>query len=100
MSWHHVGDLDTLLDALAAVAPGGRLFVADLDADGGAYHGGQGEVSVPHGFDRAGLCARMASHDYADITVRDLWQGTRWVDDREVPASVFFLQAQFPGQEH
>ncbi|MCL2482061.1 MAG: class I SAM-dependent methyltransferase [Propionibacteriaceae bacterium] len=98
MSWHHVRDLGTLLDALAHVAPGGRLFVADLDADGGAYHSGQPDFHGHHGFVRADLIDLVARHGYTDISVTDLWQGHRWISDDPVPASVFLLQATVPSR--
>ncbi|MCL2470480.1 MAG: class I SAM-dependent methyltransferase [Propionibacteriaceae bacterium] len=98
MSWHHVLDLGTLLDALAHVAPGGHLFVADLDADDGAFHSGQPEFNGHHGFVRADLVDMVTRHGYTDVTVTDLWQGHRWISDNPVPASVFLLQATVPSR--
>lgn len=96
MSWHHVHDLDALLQVLPIIAPGGRLFVADLDHDGGAYHADKPEFAWIAGFNRDELRLRMMGHGYQDITVEDLWQGTRWVNHQQVPVSLFFLTATVP----
>jgi trans-aconitate methyltransferase len=99
MSWHHVVDLDTLLGALLLVAPGGRLFVADLDADGGAYHADLPDFDGHDGFGRAELATKLEGYGYADVTVDDLWQGYRWTTRGRIQASVFLLSATVPNHK-
>jgi len=96
LAWHHVSDLDALLDALCVVAPGGRLFVADLDADGGAYHAMVPGFHGHDGFDRDDLVAMVGRHGCTDVSIGDLWRGERWRADVLVPMSIFFLSARLP----
>ncbi len=96
LSWHHVHDLDALLDAITLVAPGGRLLVADMDEDGGAYHADEPGFDGVDGFDRTELAALVERHGYADVSVADLWQGTKWRSGTPVPMSLFFLSAVIP----
>ncbi len=96
LSWHHVTNLGALLEALPLVAPGGRLLVADMDEDGGAYHADHPEFAGIVGFDRTRLAATLTSHGYADVAVASLWQGRKWILGRQVPLSLFLLQAGIP----
>jgi len=96
LAWHHIRDLDPLLAALPHVAPGSRLLVADMDADGGAYHADNPEFADITGFDRAALERTLARHHYHDITAGDLWQSQKWVAGRLTPLSLFLLQAVVP----
>jgi len=98
LAWHHVAHLDVLLDAVAAVAPGGRLVVADMDADGGAYHADNPAFAWITGYHRAELVQTVTRHGYADVTVADLWQGAKWINQRLTPLSLFLLQAVIPAR--
>jgi SAM-dependent methyltransferase len=56
MSAHHVRDLPRLLVVVAGLLrPGGRLFVADLEPDGGAFHAHMADFDGHDGFDAATL---------------------------------------------
>jgi len=96
MSWHHLPDLAPLLEALPLVAPGGRLLVADMDADGGAYHRDNPEFAWITGFDRAELAHTVVGHGYRDVVITDLWQGQKWINGQLTPISLFWLQALIP----
>lgn len=96
LAWHHVRDLDTLLDTLPVVAPGGLLLVADMDADGGAYHVEIPDFDGVNGFDRAELCGRLVKHGYTDVTIQDLFHGQKWLAGRLTDLSLFMLQARIP----
>lgn len=53
---HHLEDTSRALRALAdLLRPGGRLALADLDAEDGSFHGAGAEGIHHHGFDRARL---------------------------------------------
>jgi len=97
LSWHHIADLDGLLEAYPLVAPGGRLLVADLDYDGGAYHAGQPEFAHIVGYHRAELVELVGRHGYGGVAVADLWRGTKWIAGRRTPVSLFLLTAAIPG---
>ncbi|GAB2456469.1 class I SAM-dependent methyltransferase [Xylanimonas ulmi] len=97
MSWHHIRDLDAVADAVARVAPGGRLFVADLDADGGAFHRDHPSFDGHDGFERGALADLLAGHGYADLAVEDAWRGERYTSVGLTPMSLFLLTARIPG---
>ncbi len=64
MTLHHVRDLDPVLRQLrAALAPGGTLCVADLDAEDGSFHGHG--APVHRGFERGDLAARLRAAGFA-----------------------------------
>jgi len=96
LSLHHVEDIGRVLDGLARVAPGGRLFVFDMDFDGGAYHAAEPEYAHIVGFDRAELVSTVCAHGYQDVTIGDLWKGTKWVAGNLTPMSLFLLTATMP----
>ena len=96
LSLHHVSDVGRVLDGLARVAPGGRLFVFDMDFDGGAYHAAEPEFAHIVGFDRAGLVRTVTAHGYQDVTIGDLWESTKWIGGRLTPMSLFLLTATVP----
>ncbi|MCL2735944.1 MAG: class I SAM-dependent methyltransferase [Propionibacteriaceae bacterium] len=96
LSWHHVRDLDHLLDTLPIIAPGGRLMVVDMDADGGAYHADLPGFDGVHGFDRDELRERLTSHGYTDVTIADVWASQKWVAGTLTDLSLFMLQARIP----
>lgn len=59
MTLHHISDTDAALKRFAAIlVPGGRLCVADLDAEDGSFHGP--DEDVHHGFHRDTLGAKTA----------------------------------------
>lgn len=73
MALHHVRDLDRLLHAVAGLlVDGGRLAIADLDADPeGAFHADRPDFDGHHGFDRQRLTERLARARFADIAFVD-----------------------------
>jgi len=96
LSWHHVVRLDALLGALPHVAPGGRLFVADMDPDGGAYHSELPDFDGVDGFDRAELVGRLRDHSYQQVRIDDFWTGSKWIAGKLTPMSLFLLRARLP----
>ena len=96
LSWHHVLDLDALLEELPAVSPGGQLVVAEMDCDDGAYHAELPDFEGVNGFDRNELKTRLHRHGYLAVSIADLWQGQRWVAGKLTSVSLFLLQAIIP----
>ena len=72
MTLHHVADVaDLLRKFFALLAPGGRIALADLDAEDGSFHG-PNAAGVHHlGFDRAALARQCAAAGFADVRFSD-----------------------------
>ena len=72
MTLHHVADVAGLLRKFfALLAPGGRIALADLDAEDGSFHG-PNAAGVHHlGFDRAALARQCAAAGFADVRFSD-----------------------------
>jgi hypothetical protein len=69
MAFHHVRDVDALLQSVAGLlVDGGRLAVADLDEDpDGAFHADKAGFDGHHGFDRQRLAEQLAGAGFADV---------------------------------
>jgi SAM-dependent methyltransferase len=69
MALHHVHDLDGLLRSVAdLLVDGGRLCIADLDADpDGAFHADKVDFDGHHGFDRDLLREQLGRAGFADV---------------------------------
>ena len=72
MTLHHVADVaDLLRKFFVLLAPGGRIALADLDAEDGSFHGANA-AGVHHlGFDRAELAAKLEAAGFAEIRFAD-----------------------------
>lgn len=76
MTLHHVPDVPRVIAAFHAMLnAGGRLCIADLDAEDGSFHGEGADVH--HGFDRGALRATLAGAGFADVAVDDCWEVER-----------------------
>ena len=72
MTLHHVADVDGLLRKFfALLAPGGRIALADLDAEDGSFHGPDAPGVHHLGFDRAALARQLADAGFADVRFSD-----------------------------
>lgn len=91
MALHHVPDLDALLRSVAGLlVDGGRLAIADLDADPeGAFHASIADFDGHHGFDREHLARQLARAGFTDVRFVDAT--TIRKDDRDF--SVFLCTA-------
>ena len=70
MAMHHVEDTRALLRSLHAhLAPGGRVALADLDAEDGSFHPPGTEGVFHHGFDRAELTAMLREAGFEAIDI-------------------------------
>jgi len=72
MAMHHVEDTDLLVQRLAEhLEVGGRVALADLDAEDGSFHR-EGTEGVFHaGFDRDALRSTLEKHGFSDIEFVD-----------------------------
>ena len=72
MTLHHVADVAGLLRKFfALLAPGGRIALADLDAEDGSFHGANAPGVHHLGFDRAALGRQLADAGFADVRFAD-----------------------------
>lgn len=70
LTLHHVEDVDRVLGRFAdLLAPGGRVAVADLDAEDGSFHGDG--FTGHHGFERDDLVRRLVAAGLDEVTVSD-----------------------------
>ena len=68
MAMHHVEDTRALLAALHAhLVPGGRVALADLDAEDGSFHPPGTEGVFHHGFDRDRLARQLTDAGFVDV---------------------------------
>jgi len=67
MTLHHVADVEALCRKFfALLAPGGRLALADLDAEDGTFHATR--EGIHHfGFDRDAFAAQLAAAGFVDV---------------------------------
>ena len=66
MTLHHIPDTAGILARWRdALQPGGRIAIADLDAEDGSFHGA--EADVHRGFDRAALAALARDAGFRDV---------------------------------
>ena len=72
MTLHHVADVaDLLRKFFVLLAPGGRIALADLDAEDGSFHGPDAPGVHHLGFDRAELAAKLEAAGFAEIRFAD-----------------------------
>ncbi|TAL95138.1 MAG: class I SAM-dependent methyltransferase [Rhodanobacter sp.] len=91
MTMHHVDDVPALLKTLADhVKPGGRIALADLDAeDGGFHHEAKGVVH--HGFARDTFGNWLRDAGFADVRFSTAFTVSREADDGTVQDYPIFL---------
>jgi Methylase involved in ubiquinone/menaquinone biosynthesis len=70
MTLHHIREVDTLLRQWHDIlAPGGTLAVADLDSEGGRFHGDDNTGVFHFGFDRAALSLSAAQAGFVELNI-------------------------------
>lgn len=85
---HHVRDLPAALSGFAALlAPGGRLAIADLDAEDGSFH--DHDFDGHHGFDRDQLTRDLEAAGFTAVVITDCTE----LERDGVPYSVFLATA-------
>lgn len=99
MAWHHLGSPGVVADAIASVAPGGTLYLADMDQDDGEYHRDEQGFTGLNGLDRQATTELLTAHGYTVLAVDDVWRGERWTSTGVIPVSVFLLTATAPASE-
>lgn len=93
MAMHHVKDTGHLLRTLFAhLAPGGRVAIADLDAEDGTFHPPDTEGVFHQGFERAPLERRLAEAGFVGVRFVTACEVAK--NDRHYP--IFLVTATRP----
>ncbi|MCB9684123.1 MAG: class I SAM-dependent methyltransferase [Alphaproteobacteria bacterium] len=93
MAMHHVEDTAALMRAwFRHLRPGGRLAIADLDAEDGSFHPPGTEGVYHSGFERDALRALLAAAGFEDVAFDTAVEVHK--EDRAYP--VFLLTASRP----
>jgi len=78
MAMHHVRDTGQLVHTLFAhLAPGGRVALADLDAEDGSFHPPGTEGVFHHGFDRTAFTQLLTEAGFVDVEFTTACQVTK-----------------------
>ena len=68
MAMHHVQDTENMVKQFAAhLKPGGKIALADLDAEDGTFHAKGTEGVFHNGFDRGEFSALLEQYGFKDI---------------------------------
>jgi ubiquinone/menaquinone biosynthesis C-methylase UbiE len=93
---HHVRDTDAMLSAVfGLLAPGGRIAMADLDAEDGTFHDPEAEGIHHQGFDRIAIGVLAKAAGFIDIGVRD----AAVIERHGRGYSLFLLTARRPPED-
>lgn len=98
MTMHHVEDVPALLKTLADhVKPGGRVALADLDAEDGGFHG-EAKGVVHHGFAREAFGNWLRDAGFSDVQFSTAFTAHRESNDGTMHDYPIFLAiASKPG---
>lgn len=95
MALHHVEDTGATLRSIhAALAPGGRIALVDLDEEDGSFHDPDQPGIHHHGFDRRTLLALAGEAGFEDAATHIVHELER--DGRTYP--LFLLTGRKPGR--
>jgi 2-polyprenyl-3-methyl-5-hydroxy-6-metoxy-1,4-benzoquinol methylase len=91
MTFHHVEDPPSLVNQFyCCLLPGGHLCIADLDPEGGAFHGDN--VGVFHfGFDRSGMRCLFEQQGLEEVRDRTAAKVIKKTSDGSERAFTVFL---------
>ena len=92
MTFHHISNIKSVLKQLSGVAlPSAYLCVADLDSEGGLFHGDNTGVSH-YGFDREALSRMFMEAGFEKVRHRTAARVTKPIgDDKIAEFSVFLI---------
>jgi len=96
MALHHICDIPTVLQMFKeSLLPGGYCAVADLDPEGGLFHGSHDAGVFHNGFDHAQLRRMFAEAGFTDIGCFEAAEVGKPIEDGSLKQfSVFLMTAR------
>lgn len=91
MTFHHMNDIGAVLEKIhAALAPGGRVAVSDLDLEDGSFH--EDMTGVAHlGFTRGAMVTALETAGFTDCTIELAHTMEKESEGREARSYTLFL---------
>lgn len=97
MTLHHIADIAALARTFrAALRPGGQIAVADLDPEGGLFHGKQADV-MHDGFERDELGRIFSDAGFVGVKFEDAYRLERPIADGTTRSFMIFLMTACRG---
>ena len=97
---HHIGDTRDILSRVYSILnENGRILIVDIDEDDGGFHAGYPGYSGHNGFEKSALIRLAEESGFINVSAKTFFHGTKNVKDREIPYSMFILDAQKTGTE-
>ena len=91
MTFHHIADTDAILRKLhTLLGRNGHLYIADLDAEDGSFHGAG--FDGHNGFDRDDLARRAEQAGFTNIAFSTVFTISKGTPEKSYP--VFLMTAQ------
>ncbi len=94
MVLHHVRDVGAEIIGLKRLlAPGGRFYWIDLDADDGAFHANEPGFDGHNGFIRSEVFSILKESGFRKVSIRTVFEGEKDVPSGLLPYSLFMAVA-------
>ena len=91
---HHIKDTRIILSRFYNILNSdGKLLIIDLDSDDGSFHANHSNFDGLNGFDHSELINLSADIGFRKISAKTFYYGKRRVNDKDVPYSLFILDA-------
>jgi len=96
MALHHIQDTAALVAALrAALLPGGRVALADLDTEAGDFH--QDNTGVAHfGFEREALMGLLRAAGFEELSAKTAYEMVKPVQGTDKTFTMFLITGRVP----
>jgi 2-polyprenyl-3-methyl-5-hydroxy-6-metoxy-1,4-benzoquinol methylase len=96
MTLHHIPQTDSVLKKFFALLnSGGLLYIADLDAEDGSFHG-ESETNIHKGFDRLTLQKQVEAAGFKNVLFKTAYEISKQIGDSEKSFPVFLMTAYRP----
>ncbi len=94
MVLHHIRDVGAEVAGLKQLlAPGGRFYWIDLDADDGAFHANEPDFDGHNGFIRHEVFNILKASGFREVSIRTVFEGKKEVPSGVLAYSLFMAVA-------